>query len=137
LKVLIVEDDALNRKLYCDVLNLSGFETVSSADGLDAVELAERHRPDAIIMDMRLPHRSGLEITQMIKTKPHLAEIPVIAVSGFYAAEHRKKCLEGGFDEYLPKPVSIWELTKIVCRLVGTPAPQATQAALSSLPVRP
>ena len=137
MKILVVEDDALNRKLYSDVLNLSGFETVLSVDGLDTVELAEQHMPDAIIMDMQLPYKSGLEITRALKKTLHLAQIPVIAITGFAATDHRKICLDNGCDEYLTKPLPIWDLTEIVCRLVGIPVPEIRTSAINALPVCP
>lgn len=137
MKILVIEDDPLNRKLFNDVLNLSGFETILSVDGLDAMALAEQHMPDAIIMDMQLPYKSGLDITRTLKETPHLANIPVIAVTGFTASAHRKTCMDSGCDGYLIKPLQIWDLTEIVCRLIGIPVPQLRPIAFNALPVCP
>jgi len=125
MKILIIEDDHLNMKLYCDILKLNGFEPVTSTNGMDAVELAEKHAPAVILMDMRLPYKNGLQITQELKSTAHLAHIPVIALTGFAAPEHRELCLSNGCDEYMAKPISIWELVASVSRILGLPIPDA------------
>lgn len=131
MKILIVEDDHLNMKLYCDILSLSGFEPIKSSDGLDAVALAEKHAPSAILMDMRLPYKNGLEITQELKSVPHLAHIPIIALTGFAAPSHRELCLSNGCDIYMSKPISIWELVASISKIVGLPVPKATAQNLT------
>lgn len=121
MKILIVEDDALNRKLYQDVLALNGYETVHSVDGRNVAELIEEHNPAAIIMDIRLPYKNGLEITRHIKSHPIHRNIPVIAATSFSSDENRQKCMESGFDAFLTKPLSIWILIETVSRLVALP----------------
>ncbi len=124
MKILVVEDDRLNMKLYCDVLSMNGFEPIKSRNGLDAVALAEQHAPAAILMDMRLPYKNGLEITSDLKSSVLAADIPVIALTGFAAPEHRDLCLKGGCDAYISKPVSIWDLVTSISRIVGRPEPR-------------
>lgn len=82
-KVLIVEDNELNMKLFNDLLEAHGIETIQTRDGRQAFGLAKAHRPDLIIMDIQLPEVSGLDITKMIKEDPDLKSIPVIAVTAF------------------------------------------------------
>ena len=80
-KVLIVEDNELNMKLFHDLLDAHGFTTVQTRNGLDALALAREHRPDLILMDIQLPEVSGLEVTRWLKEDDDLREIPVIAVT--------------------------------------------------------
>lgn len=121
MKILIVEDDALNRKLYSDVLALSGFETLSLIDGRNVMKTVREQRFDAIVMDIRLPYINGLNLTREIKSHPIHKHIPIVAVTGFADEVHHKQCLDSGCDAYLSKPFSIWKLTNTVGRLVGTP----------------
>jgi len=78
-KVMIVEDNELNMKLFRDLIEASGYETVRTRNGLEALELARRHRPDLILMDIQLPEVSGLEVTKWLKEDDDLHVIPVIA----------------------------------------------------------
>ena len=80
-KVLIVEDNELNMKLFHDLLDAQGYETLQTREGLQALALAREHRPDLILMDIQLPEISGLEVTKWLKEDEELASIPVVAVS--------------------------------------------------------
>ena len=82
-KVLIVEDNELNMKLFHDLLDAQGYETLQTREGLQALALARQHRPDLILMDIQLPEISGLEVTKWLKEDDELAHIPVIAVTAF------------------------------------------------------
>ena len=82
-KVLVVEDNELNMKLFCDLLDAFGFQTVESRDGLKAVDLARTHKPDLIIMDIQLPEVSGLDLTRWIKDDSQINQIPIMAVTAF------------------------------------------------------
>src|SRR6516162_9974570 len=79
-KVLIVEDNELNMKLFHDLLDAQGYETLQTREGLQALALARQHRPDLILMDIQLPEISGLEVTKWIKEDDELRSIPIIAV---------------------------------------------------------
>src|SRR5437762_12506669 len=81
--VLIVEDNELNMKLFHDLLEAHGYSTVGTRNGIEALDLARKHRPDLIIMDIQLPEVSGLEVTKWLKDDPELQAIPVIAVTAF------------------------------------------------------
>ena len=81
--VLIVEDNELNMKLFHDLLEAHGYDTLQTRTGIEALELARTHRPDLILMDIQLPEVSGLEVTKWIKEDDDLCTIPVIAVTAF------------------------------------------------------
>ena len=84
-KVLVVEDNELNMKLFCDLLDAFGFQTVESRDGLKAVDLARQHKPDLIIMDIQLPEVSGLDLTRWIKDDTTIKDIPIMAAAVLHA----------------------------------------------------
>lgn len=105
--ILIVEDNELNMKLFGSLLESKGYETIKSIDGSDALEIARERRPDLIIMDIQLPHRSGLEITKDLKADDALKHIPVIAVTAFAMKGDESKILEAGCDAYIAKPISV------------------------------
>ena len=81
--VLIVEDNELNMKLFHDLLEAHGYQTVGTRNGIEALDLARKHRPDLILMDIQLPEVSGLEVTKWLKDDPELKAIPVVAVTAF------------------------------------------------------
>ncbi|MBT3551751.1 MAG: response regulator [Rhodospirillaceae bacterium] len=105
--ILIVEDNELNMKLFNDLLQAHGYETLQTKDGAEAMNMTEEHRPDLILMDIQLPKISGLEITRMIKQKDDLKSIPVIAVTAFAMKGDEEKIMEGGCDGYISKPISV------------------------------
>ncbi len=105
--VLIVEDNELNMKLFHDLLESKGYNTIQTREGLDALRLARKHRPDLILMDIQLPEVSGLEVTKWIKEDDELKSIPVIAVTAFAMKGDEEKIREGGCEAYIAKPISI------------------------------
>ena len=105
--ILIVEDNALNMKLFDDVLRAHGYSTVLSSDGHDIVEIACRNNADLIVMDVQLPERSGLELTKMVKSDARLRNLPVLAVTAFAAPLNERQLKEAGCDGCIAKPISI------------------------------
>ena len=105
--ILIVEDNALNMKMFNDLLQAYGYKTLQSIDGSDVMALVKEHRPDLIVMDIQLPGISGLEITQMLKADDEMKHIPVIAVTAFAMRGDEKTILEAGCDDYAAKPISV------------------------------
>ena len=81
--VLIVEDNELNMKLFHDLLEAHGYQTVGTRNGIEALDLARKHKPDLVLMDIQLPEVSGLEVTKWLKDDPTLKSIPVVAVTAF------------------------------------------------------
>jgi two-component system cell cycle response regulator DivK len=106
-KVLIVEDNELNMKLFNDLLIAHGYDTLQTRNGAEALALARRHRPDLILMDIQLPEISGLEVTRLIKEDQDLKLIPVIAVTAFAMKGDREKMRDGGCEDYVAKPISV------------------------------
>ncbi len=105
--VLIVEDNEMNMKLFNDLLQAHGYNTVQTSSGHNAKSLAEEHSPDLIIMDIQLPQISGLEVTKILKSDDALKSIPVIAVTAFAMKGDEEKMRAGGCDGYISKPISI------------------------------
>ncbi len=106
-KILIVEDNELNMKLFQDLLEVHGYETIQTKDGRETLELAREHDPDPILMDIQLPEVSGLEVTKLLKEADDLCEIPVIAVTAFAMKGDEEKIRSGGCAAYIAKPISV------------------------------
>ncbi|ABC24001.1 response regulator receiver protein [Rhodospirillum rubrum ATCC 11170] len=117
--ILIVEDNELNMKLFNDLLQASGYDTVQTNDGRKVVDLARAHRPDLILMDIQLPEVSGLEVTRMLKDDGDLKAIPVIAVTAFAMKGDEEKIREGGCDGYVAKPISVAGFLQTVARFLA------------------
>ena len=118
-KVLIVEDNELNMKLFHDLLEAQGYETLQTREGLQALSLAREHRPDLILMDIQLPEISGLEVTKWLKEDEELASIPVVAVTAFAMKGDEERIRQGGCEAYISKPISIGTFLETVRRYLG------------------
>lgn len=118
-KVLIVEDNELNMKLFHDLLDAHGYETVQTRNGLDALSLAREHRPDLILMDIQLPEVSGLEVTRWLKDDTDLREIPIIAVTAFAMKGDEERIRSGGCEAYISKPISVGSFLQTVKQFIG------------------
>ena len=105
--ILIVEDNELNMKLFNDLLEAHGYNTLQTRDGRDVMSLTRKHRPDLILMDIQLPEISGLEIAKMLKADDDLAAIPIVAVTAFAMKGDEQKIRAGGCDGYIAKPISV------------------------------
>lgn len=117
-KVLVVEDNELNMKLFCDLLGAYGYEPVQSRDGLKALEMAREHHPALIIMDINLPEVSGLDLTRWIKDDDDLADIPVMAVTAFAMRSDEQRVREAGCEAYMSKPIQLMSFVNQVQALV-------------------
>lgn len=106
-KVLIVEDNDLNLKLFRDLLEAHGYETFETKDGSEALPLAKNVRPDLILMDIQLPEISGLDITKRLKSDEEVSHIPVVAVTAFAMKDDEEMILSAGCEAYMSKPISI------------------------------
>ncbi|WP_455204123.1 response regulator [Kaarinaea lacus] len=104
-KVLLVEDNEMNRDMLSRRLERKGFDVVFALDGQAAVDLADSENPDLILMDMSLPIMDGWEATRQIKSKDRLSDIPIIALTAHAMSGDREKALEAGCEEYDTKPV--------------------------------
>ena len=106
-KVLIVEDNVLNMRLFNDLLEAHGYTVLQATDGIEAMRIARLDRPDLIIMDIQLPEVSGLEITERLKADEELRSIPIVAVTAFAMKGDEEKIRQAGCDGYMTKPISI------------------------------
>lgn len=117
--ILIVEDNELNMKLFRDLLEAQGYGILQTRDGMQALDLARKEKPDLIIMDIQLPQVSGLEVTKWIKADDDLRHIPVIAVTAFAMKGDEEKIREGGCEAYVAKPISVKDFLSTIERFLG------------------
>ena len=118
-KILIVEDNELNLKLFKDLLTAHGFETFETKDGLNVPSLVREIRPDLILMDIQLPEISGFDITRNLKAEPDLRDIPIIAVTAFAMKDDEERILKAGCEAYISKPISIIPFLQTIERFVS------------------
>ena len=131
--VLIVEDNELNLKLFHDLLESHGYDTMGTRSGIEALALARAHRPDLILMDIHLPDVSGLEVTRWIKDDPELCRIPVVAVTAFAMNGDEERIRQGGCEAYLSKPISIAKFMETVRRFLSIAEAESVIAPSSPL----
>jgi CheY-like chemotaxis protein len=109
-KILLVEDNEMNRDMLSRRLQRKGHQVITALDGVQGVELAQSQNPDLILMDMSLPILDGWQATQQLKATPETSGIPIIALTAHAMAGDREKCLQVGCDEYDTKPVEFSRL---------------------------
>lgn len=120
MKILLVEDNEMNRDMLTRRLSRRGYAVVAAADGLAAVEAALREQPDVILMDMGLPVLDGWEATRQIKANPHTTSIPIIALTAHAMADDRDRALAAGCDDFDTKPVDFERLRTKIAALTST-----------------
>jgi two-component system cell cycle response regulator DivK len=118
--VLIVEDNDLNMKLFCDLLEAHGYRTMHTRDGMDVIPMAREHKPDLILMDIQLPEVSGIEITKWLKNDSALKAIPVVAVTAFAMKGDEEKIRASGCEDYLSKPIIVDEFIATIKKYLGS-----------------
>jgi len=119
--ILIVEDNELNMKLFHDLLEAHGYATLQTRNGIDAIALARKHRPDLIVMDIQLPEVSGLDITKWLKEDDNLRHIPIVAVTAFAMKGDEERIREGGCEAYVSKPISVSRFLDTIRQFVSSP----------------
>ncbi|MEE8306380.1 MAG: response regulator [Gammaproteobacteria bacterium] len=117
--VMIVEDNELNMKLFHDLLDAHGYQTLQTRNGMEALALAREHHPDLILMDIQLPEVSGLEVTKWLKEDDKLRSIPVVAVTAFAMKGDEERIREGGCEAYISKPISVLKFMDTVRQFIG------------------
>jgi two-component system cell cycle response regulator DivK len=117
--VLIVEDNELNMKLFNDLLVASGYRTIQTRNGFEALELARKHRPNLIVMDIQLPEVSGLEVTRWLKDDDELCQIPIVAVTAFAMKGDEERIRSGGCEAYISKPISVMSFLETIRKFIG------------------
>jgi two-component system cell cycle response regulator DivK len=118
-RVLVVEDDLLNRMFLCAVLEGNGFVADAVSDGAQVIEAARRLHPDVITMDISLPHISGLELIKRLRGDPELKEIPIFAVTAYVGKGEESRIRKAGADDVLAKPISMKMLLDTINRLLA------------------
>ena len=117
MKILVVEDNERNMRLFCDVLQASGYRTLEATTGESAVELALEHGPDLVLMDIQLPDIDGVEALARLRADERSASLQVLALTAQAMEGDRERFLAAGFDGYVSKPVNIVELLRTVQQL--------------------
>ena len=115
--ILVVEDNDLNRKLFCDVLKANGFAVVPVADGNSVVATARKSSPDLVIMDIQLPGVSGVDLIAELKADSALGAVPILAVTAYAGKGDEERIRDAGAQDYLAKPVSIGPFMAAVRKL--------------------
>jgi CheY-like chemotaxis protein len=117
-KILLVEDNEMNRDMLSRRLNRNGFEVLIAVNGQEGVDLATSAKPDIILMDMSLPVLDGWEATRRVKANPDTAKIPVIALTAHAMVQDKEKALAAGCDEFDTKPVELPRLLEKIKALL-------------------
>jgi len=118
-RILVVEDNELNLKLFCDLLRAHGHETRPVRDGRDVLNEARDFAPDLVIMDIHLPHVSGLDLIGALKADPQLAGAPIMAVTAYAGKGDEERIRGAGAEAYVSKPISVMKFVETVGALVG------------------
>src|SRR5919206_1019068 len=118
-KILIVEDNALNIKLFCDLLAAHGHQPEAVTDSRFALDAARHFDPDLVITDIQLPHVSGLDLIRLIRKDDKLANVPIMAVTAYSARGDEERIRAAGAQAYVSKPISVARFAETVDRLLN------------------
>jgi two-component system cell cycle response regulator DivK len=117
-KILIVEDNALNVKLFCDLLAAHGHDPQAVTDSRLALQTAHEFEPDQVITDIQLPHVSGLDLIHLIRADKTLGEVPIMAVTAYSTREDEERIRAAGAQAYVSKPISVMRFAEAVNELL-------------------
>ena len=117
-KILIVEDNALNIKLFCDLLAAHGHEPEAVTDSRQALKAAHEFSPDLVITDIQLPHVTGLDLIKMIRADDELSDVPIMAVTAYSARGDEERIRAAGAQAYVSKPISVVKFAETVDQLL-------------------
>ena len=134
-KILVVEDNELNLKLFCDLLRAHGFEAEPVRDGREALGRARAFVPDLVVMDIQMPHVSGLELIEQMKADSDLKAMPIMAVTAYAAKGDEERIRDAGAEGYVSKPISVIRFVEAVQGLLAASEsrrqkPETKEAAL-------
>ena len=127
-KILIVEDNALNIKLFCDLLAAHGHEPEAVTDSRAALDAARNFSPDLVITDIQLPHVNGLDLIRLIRADEKLADVPIMAVTAYSARGDEERIRAAGAQAYVSKPISVVKFAQTVDDLLGKAGPEPATA---------
>jgi two-component system cell cycle response regulator DivK len=131
-KILVVEDNELNLKLFCDLLRAHGYEAEPVRDGREAVARARSFGPELIIMDIQMPHISGLELIEQLKADEELKATPIMAVTAYAAKGDEERIRDAGAEGYVSKPISLVRFIEAVRGLLTDAEARAASAATAA-----
>jgi CheY-like chemotaxis protein len=123
IKVLIAEDNPVNRELLRELLELRGYTVLEACDGQEALRLIEQTQPELMLLDIGMPGMDGFAVVRRIRENPRLAQLPVVAVTAYAMRGDQERVLNSGFDGYLSKPINPSSLTKELDRLLNRVSP--------------
>ncbi len=126
MRVLLIDDDPVNRELVQAVLEGEGFDVRVASDAAGGIERARRELPDAILMDLQMPDMDGLQATRILQTEPDTSHIPVIAITAHVRPDDQARCLEAGCARHIAKPVDTRKLSDIVRHVIDEAAERTT-----------
>ena len=134
-KILVVEDNELNLKLFCDLLRAHGYEADPVRDGREAVDRARAFSPDLVVMDIQMPHVSGLELIERMKADDGLRRTPIMAVTAYAAKGDEERIRDAGAEGYVSKPISVVRFVEAVAGLLKSASERTTgeQAAAQAV----
>jgi two-component system cell cycle response regulator DivK len=118
-QILVVEDDADNRRIVAKVLSVEGYEVVEAIDGIEALAIARSVHPQLIIMDLALPHLDGWEATRQLKRDPATRDIPVVALTAVAMHGDEEQARAAGCDDYMTKPARPAAIRELVKKYTG------------------
>jgi len=120
-RIMVVEDYDDTRMLLKQGLEMLGYSVLEASNGQEAVDIADRERPDLILMDLDLPILDGIAATQQIRQQQHMDSVPIVAVTAYPLSYSRVKAFAKGCNEYMPKPIDMSELARVVNRYLSPP----------------
>jgi two-component system, cell cycle response regulator DivK len=133
-KILVVEDNELNLKLFCDLLRIHGYEAEPVRDAREAVDRARAFAPDLVVMDIQMPYVSGLELIERMKADEGLKATPVMAVTAYAAKGDEERIRDAGAEGYVSKPISVLKFVEAVAGLLEAAARRAASEAEAAEP---
>ncbi len=131
-KILVVEDNALNIKLFCDLLAAHGHIAEAVTDSREAMATAGQFAPDLIITDIQLPYISGVELITLLRADPAFAEVPIMAVTAYSASGDEERIRTAGATAYISKPISVARFIQSVEELLAAPRSPGEAAPVES-----
>jgi two-component system, cell cycle response regulator DivK len=117
--VVIVEDNELNLRLFCDLLEAHGYEVYPVSDGREAVARVRSRKPDLVVMDIQMPHVSGLDLIETMKSDEELGTTPIMAVTAYANRNDERRIRDAGAEAYVSKPVTIHRFLDEIRTLIG------------------
>ncbi len=119
-KILVIEDNAVNMELVCDLLEMAGYDIIQAADAESGIKVADKEQPDLILMDISLPGMDGLQATRVLKQRQSARQIPVVALTAHAMKGDEDKVLEAGCNGYITKPINTREFSRQIEKFLGS-----------------